>query len=226
MGDPERANHDDQFEIPPLGGARFFLILATIIAFFVAVAVYNLIHSAGLSTFESCGSIVWLIIVSLWIVVAYFEAGGLRQMTVNLLGMFAHHGFVQVERDQDGSELICYGYEMFERRHFYFKVPVGLIARVHWSAGQASDVSGRDVDDWTVGIWFHPDGGPFTWTPDDWRTKTLHIVGPHLPRRDATALGNALVKYLRDRGVRLDPTEKDCEFNVAYEVSGTQSQGT
>src|SRR5262249_49425786 len=84
-----RPDIGERLAVPPVGGAVFFVTFCTIAAFFACVAVYNLMHSDALVTFEVLGSIVWLALVAIWITAALVEAGGLRHLMVSVTGIFA-----------------------------------------------------------------------------------------------------------------------------------------
>ncbi|MHC4740988.1 MAG: hypothetical protein ACYS8Z_03700, partial [Planctomycetota bacterium] len=68
---------------------------------------------------------------------------------INRVGVFAHRQFAEIARLEDGSQVLGFGYRLLGRRFYYFKVKCDGIRSVDWGMGQASGMTGRDMNDWT-----------------------------------------------------------------------------
>ncbi len=208
-------NTCSRVEVPPVGGKVFWPIFLAIIFFFIAVAVYNLRHSAGLSCMEIGGSILWLCIVALTLAVEIAECGGFRRFFINCLGVYSRRAFIETRPQSHGPALLLYGFELLDRDYHYVRIETDRIRMVHWSAGQASGVTGRDCNDWVVAVWCSKDEDPRSWDHRNVSTKDIHIVTPHLAREDAEKIGQSVLEMLNEAGVHLTPTDEPREFVIA-----------
>lgn len=73
-------------------------------------------------------------------------------------------------------------------------------------------MSGRDLKDWSVGVWYRDLNWPAHKLHIGSRNEQLLIVGPHGSRAEVTAFGQQLVKFLKSAGVSLTPGRKEGEF--------------
>lgn len=202
-------NTDIRLKLPPAGGAVSFTIVASIVAFFVGVAAYNLRHSAALSALEIGGSLLWLCIAGLSLVFGIAEAGGFRRSFVNCLGMFSRRAFIEICRPGEGPVMFRFGFECLGREFDYAHIELARIGMVHWGAGQASDMSGRDQDDWTVAVWYWKPSCTGPWNRRTGKDMDIIIVTPYLPKEEAAAVGRSVIEALNDVGVQLVPDDRD-----------------
>jgi hypothetical protein len=199
------------------GGAVFVAVFSSIVALFAAVAVYNLMHGAALTKLEVGGSVVWLLLVLLWIVGALVEAGGPRQL---IAGIFARRAFVELQRGISDPPVLRYGFELFNKSFSYDPIDINRIGMVTWNPGQASDMSGRDCRDWAVAVWYVPDGNAIAskWDRANLRGKRIRIVTPSLPKEDANAIGQSLVALLQSAGIGLVSTGEHRPFAGEFTI--------
>jgi hypothetical protein len=215
-----QANINTRIAMPNRGGALFFMACSMIVVFFTVVAVYNLIHIAALTALEVGGSILWLLLVMLLSIRPLVEAGGPRQLMVSIAGIFSRRAFVELQRGKGDPPVLRYGFEWLHKGFWYDAIECTRIGMVSWSSGQASDMSGRDCDDWTVAVWYVTDGNATaaTWDRENLPDKRIRIVTPSLPKQDADAIGRSVVALLQDAGVEMTPTSdvgtSRCEFTV------------
>jgi hypothetical protein len=205
----EEMNHLRALRIPRHGGAIVgaYALLAFLL-FFVSLAIYNLVHGDGIIP-----STLWLLLVGA-VLFGFYSERGIQKIAIGILGAFACRQFIWATRRVDGCNEIQLGYQIFHRRFIYLSIPVENIERVHWSAGQASHVAGRDVDDWSVALWYEHGGVETSRRPQK-RSRAdqeIYIVGESGRKDEAAAFGRRVVDFLRDAGTPLLPGKDDCTF--------------
>ncbi|MCD6051054.1 MAG: hypothetical protein K0Q55_2457 [Verrucomicrobia bacterium] len=104
---------------------------------------------------------------------------------------------------------IRFGYDVFGQRLITKRIPVESIRSVDWSTGQVTAMSGKDMNDWMLWMWFdHNDlvrkekelkGG--------WKCagQENYQIGPSGKKADTEALGMAFIEFLRKAGVEVAP---------------------
>jgi hypothetical protein len=73
-------------------------------------------------------------------------------------------------------------------------------------------MSGRDMNDWHVALWYHHPEGPQRKPFPGVRDEEVYIVGPSGPRAKVESFGQQLVDFLIGAGVELLPGKNDCGF--------------
>ena len=124
------------------------VVVTAFILSFSSLAIYNLFNWTGVLP-----STLWLLLVGS-VVVGTIKSKGLKQSAIELLGVFSLGEFVQAIRLTSGQVEVQFGYQLFGRRFVHFNIAVEKIEHVKWSTGQASHRAGRDVNDWSVAVWY------------------------------------------------------------------------
>jgi len=213
----------DELVIPTLlGGAGCATVSCGIILFFVAVAIFNLAMYHTTPGWGITLSIIWLAIVALGISAGCLGNGLARQFVIESAEWFSRRRFAVIERYELGSAVICLAYELFGRRITTLRARAAGITSVTWSTGQASHMAGRDVDDWSVMMWFDQDSA-LTPRPRQYGMKRsdCKIIGPPQRREDADELGGAFVELLARAGVALEErSAEETHHAVCFAIPG------
>ncbi len=187
-------------------------ILYLILLGFCYLAADNLIQNRGVSTASLVCSGVWLIIVIAVVWGFARQEGGFGQLLVHVLGNYSQKHFLQIETDSAGP-IFSYGYHFFGGRFYYLRVALDGITSLSWSAGQGSHMSGRDLADWNVAIWFERSATRTPLEPNFPKRDTdLKIVGMSGSRSEIDAFGNDIVQFLRSAGLALEPDAEGRKF--------------
>jgi hypothetical protein len=201
---------DARLPLPPEGGLCGCGCAVVFVALSSACAVSNLIHPPADWRFAvagGCASVLWLALIAFVLVLGVWQTG-LSGSVVGLLGMFSRRHFADARPTDDGT-VIGFGYQLFGRRFYYLREQ---ITSLDVSTGQATAHAGRDMNDWSVALWYLPEAGP---THGPWpggRNDEVYIVGPARGRADAIEWLAEVVAFLRAAGVNLEPGEDDTEF--------------
>jgi hypothetical protein len=194
-----------EMTIPKSRGMTIFKITITVIVILSSMlAVFNLFNRISI-----IASSIWLIFITMMIWTACKKEGGLRNFLVNRLGDVAGRQFVEsVPQDMQPIE-VNFGYQLFGHRFIQRTIALDKIETVEWCHGQATDMAGRDMNDWSVYLWFDHDNSAkrkkWSRKPD----QDIYIVGPSRRWEDTDAFGRSFVGFLCAAGavlVRCDKT--------------------
>jgi len=120
---------------------------------------------------------------------------------------------------------IRFVFKVLGHRFIHCSIALNAIESVEWDAGQATDRIGRDMNDWTVILWFdHNDAAESLRRrrlpkPD----QEVYVVGPERRKKTTEAFGLSFVEFLRAAGVILVPGEKENCFVRSVSVKSEQS---
>jgi hypothetical protein len=185
----------------------------TFVVFFVGLGVRNLRDWRATPTIALVASALWLLLVATMLAGACREAGGPHRLLLDAIGAIAGRHFVAIEREDGGQPLVCFGWRRLGWRVYHIKIRSDGIESVSWNAGQASAMSGDDVDDWSVAVWFATASVATSARPVDRRSAlSLHLVGPSGSHRRIAELGHVLVAFLRSAGLPLVEAEGGAKF--------------
>jgi len=178
------------------------IMLAAFILFFVLLAIYNLCNFTGIIP-----STIWLLLVGIVL-------GGWKKFTTDILGTFSRKEFIRAIRRDDGKTDFEYGFRLFGRWFSYFTVAVGKIETVKWNTGQASHFAGRELDDWSVAIWYDHDDPVKSQNALSFKKpdQDLYIIGMSGAKAETAALGQSVLNLLRKSGATFTQGENDCAF--------------
>jgi len=180
--------------------------LSLIVVVFAFLAVLNLANHIAIIP-----SFIWLLIIAWILWSGCRDAGGVRRYLIDWLAAFAGRRFAHFPHEDTHQPRIRFGYELFGR-HFYQKdIEFDRIESVEWSPGQATSMAGRDMEDWSVALWYdHGDSEKskkhhMLRKPD----QDVYIVGPSRRKEDTASLGTDFVSFLSGVGVLLIRGEGD-----------------
>ena len=213
-----------ELRVPHRGSAIFATIGYSLVFIFTVVAACNLVFMQYISIVATIASVLWLLLVTWFVVENIRDEGGIRHYIINRLGTYSGQQFVRATPEHD-AETISFGYLMFGRFLSYLIVDVNAISSINWSSGQATAMAGRDMNDWHVVLWYYHPEGPQRKPFPGVREEEIYIIGDSCPRAIVEAFGRQLVEFLNGVGVELTPGRDDREFNTfsrrfAIEQSG------
>jgi len=184
------------------------MVLTAFLLFFVLLAIHNLFHGAAIIP-----SAIWLFLVGASLI-GFGRERGVRRLAIDLLGAFSLKEFVRTGRPENGQNEIQFGYQIFGCRLLYFSVSADKVESIHWGTGQATSRAGRDMDDWSVAIWYDHGDPIKSQKQQKWRhpDQDIYIVGPMGRKQEIAAFGNVLLDFLRKSGASLMQGRDECTF--------------
>lgn len=179
----------------------FLGVLTSIAAGGVVLGVTNLFMGVALVP-----SMLWLVFIGFVVASEAKQHRGVGGVFVHLVGELFGRQFVDAPLIEGTPREIRFGFELFGRAFITRVELLDDIKKVGWSTGQATGITGRDMDDWSVFVWFNPKApssieigiksGADFWT-------VIHAVGPARERSKTEALGLEFLKFLEEAGVKL-----------------------
>jgi len=192
----------------PVGAVIGATVLIAFLLSSICLVIYNLLNWMAIIP-----SIIWLLLVGT-VLIGLGKSTGHKQFATEILGAFSFKQFVQTIRRENSQNEIQFGYQMFGYRFLYLTVPVEKIDHVHWSTGQASHMAKRDMNDWSVAIWYEH-GDPVKSPKQHWMRhpdQEDYIVGPQGRKREIENFGRTFVEFLQKSGAILVQGENECTF--------------
>ncbi len=183
-------------------------MITAFLLFFALLGVYNLFTWTAVIP-----SVLWLVLVAA-VLFGFIKERGASRFITDILGTFSRTQFAKTVSHGGNQTGIQFGYRILGHARHYLTIPIDKIDHVNWSTGQASSMAGRDVDDWSVALWFEHDDPVKAEQQKHFRNPDLdiYIVGPTGKKEEIAAFGRNLVEYLRESGASLIPGENDCTF--------------
>ena len=192
----------------PKSGAEvtFHFVITLIVVVFVVLAIVDIF--IGIALIPSC---IWIALVTMIIWSEGRKQGGFRRFLTNRLGdLFGRH-FAEIPAQDLQSREIRFGYELLGHRFLNQTINIDRIETVEWKTGQATDMAGRDMNDWHVCLWYDHCDPAKSEKQHKWYRKPdqdLYVVGPSTQKNEIEALGMELVAFLRAAGAALVQSEK------------------
>ncbi|MBN2589399.1 MAG: hypothetical protein JXA96_06030 [Sedimentisphaerales bacterium] len=184
----------------------FQFLITLIVVVFVAIAILDIILGVALVV-----SVVWLVLITMLIWSKNRQQGNLYRFLMNYLGnMFGRH-FAEMPAQNSSHNEVHFGYELFGRRFLKQIIRIDRIESVEWYTGQATDMAGRDMNDWNVCLWYNHNDPVKSEKNSKWHRKPdqdVYIVGPSVNKEKVEALGTLLIAFLRDAGISLVQSEE------------------
>ncbi len=180
-------------------------ITLIVIVFFI-LAIVNICN--GTALIASC---LWVALVMMNVWIAYRKQGGLRKHLINFIGDRAGKRFVEFDWSDAPPQSLRFGFHLFGRWFIQKSILLSSIKKVEWNTGQATDMAGRNMNDWQVWIWFTQNEFATgkkqrsSWKSDLYKKSDLYGVGPSGCKAETEALGLSFVAFLRDAGADLIP---------------------
>jgi len=179
-------------------------VLYTVVIMSVAISVWNISRLTMTPILSLITSAIWLSFVVALLTGAIAASGGVRQFMIEQLGAFSRKQFAAIERQQSGPPLICFGYRRFGRHFYFLKVRIDAIEALDWHLGQASSISGKDENDWSVVLWFDRSRLRSVSNPYLRRLHyRVYTVGPYGTKQQIESFALSLLEFLRRAGAKL-----------------------
>ena len=201
-----------ELRIPRPGRAIGMAIWYALVLLTISIALWNLLRVHQIPIASTIASVLWLGLVYLLISIPLRAEGNIRQYIIQRLRAFSGHHFARILSGEDGVTWLAMGYTLWGREYFYLQIETTAIYSVAWHAGQGSSMSGRDLNDWSVVMWYRDANGPARKCyPGPCKDDALTMVLEG-SRAEVTAFGQQLVKFLIESGVSLSPGRREGEF--------------
>ena len=214
MDPPNKHTNVARMDIPSSGSAVFDIVFSTVLGFFVAVAISNLVNYESAPLYAIILSVFWLLIVTIGIIVSIRDERGLRLFIVNRLANLSTHQFVEIIPKHGDDLMLRFGFTLLGRDFNHLQIRRATLASVRWSSGQATSLASHDMKDWHVNVWYNRKGSKRWTSASAYREEAAHGIGPSGPKHEAVALGGSLVDFFRSAGIELHPTKDEGEFTT------------
>jgi hypothetical protein len=213
-----------ELPVPTRGDAFAATLGYLFVLIFVLVAAGNLVYLRRIPIVTTLASFAWLFLV-FWVVLTNVrEEGGVRQYLINRMGIYAGHQFIRAEPFENAIS-ISIGYLLFGQPLNYLKIPTSAISSIQWSSGQGTAMAGRDMNDWSIAIWYNHPNGPRRKPFPGVRDEELFLIGPSGQKEKVEAFGKQIVAFLTRTGVELTVGRDDREFNTASRWMASEQSG-
>jgi hypothetical protein len=173
-------------------GPLVVTIGCSVFMIFVVLAVRNLFTGT-----EFIASTLWLLLLG-FVATSNIRESGWRSFFLGVLGAFASRQVLVVRRSDD-SRSLGIGFRLFRFSVIQHRVPAHDIVSLSVHTGQASDLANRDVNDWSVGLWYlhHDDKRRGTRRPG----QEVVIIGPARAKPDSETLARRIAGFLDVSGL-------------------------
>lgn len=189
-----------------LGEFTVVVVISLIFAGSCAMALSNLVNQVAMLP-----SGLWIGLVSFLLIVNLREVG-FRAFCISLLAAFCRRQSLRVRAATDGPELEV-GFKLLAVNVVERRIPADDLVTIEWNTGQASDMAGRDVGDWSVLIWYrHRDFAREARERELGRRRpgeAVLAIGPPQPKQIAESLGHHVLAFLHNRGIAVSTTLHD-----------------
>ena len=195
----------EAFPVPqPRTDCGCALLVILFFGWFVVLALGNLVNGEGL-----IASILYLLLIGgcLW---QAWQEHGVCGLLIHFLGVFSWSHFVWRTDSVAGVQDLHFGYKLLGHRLHYLEISAGHVESVYWSPGQGTALAGRDMNDWSVIMWYDDIHGCRKVNRSFKPGLEIYILGPTRHREATEAFGLAFIEFLRAAGATLIETrEKD-----------------
>ena len=194
-----------EMPVPPRsrGEMIWVSVLTLIVVVFSMLSVYDLVTQEAI-----IAPLLWICFVALIIWQGARTEGDYLKFAISVAAVFVGKEFVEVTSLGDNSPEIRFCIQIFGRRSNQWSLSSEKLVSVEWSSGQATQMAGRDMNDWHVFIWFNDDKGRKSRKPGQW----LHVIGQSRSKQETKKFGLAFVDLLRNAGVSLESDKEECRF--------------
>jgi hypothetical protein len=199
-----------EMTIPKSRGEVIVLFVITIIVVLsVCLALVNIFSRVAM-----IASFIWLAFITMVLWKPIRQAGSFRRFLADCLGALLGRNFVEVASLNVPTKEIRFGYELFGHRFIQRSVAIDKIESIEWKTGQATDMAGRDMNDWRICLWFDHGDPVKSEKKRKWRKpdQDIYIVSPARRKKNTETLGLSFVAFLRAAGAQLSPGEKSSYF--------------
>lgn len=176
----------------PIGDQIAHIILYGIGYSFFLLALFNLFLIRRLPAISIIASLTWIAIIVV-LIVASCRRIGIRQHLIDFLGSFIRNRFIEIIKKDSNTLLLCFGYVFASKRFYFLKIRADGIKAIDWNLGQASNMTGKDMNDWSVALWFNVSAVEYNEKDSQ---LGIYIVGPSGSRDKIETFGNELIDFL------------------------------
>jgi hypothetical protein len=158
-------------------------------------------------------SISWLSFFTMGLRAEIQRQGSFKKLALRAFGHWFGRLFVRATASGNPPS-IQFGFQLLGRTLIERTIPTADIETVEWSSGQATSLAGRDMDDWSIVLWYDHHN-PEKPGEHLWRQKPrqdLEIVGPSRAKSVTQEFGLQFVKFLRASGANLLDTDNPDRF--------------
>ncbi len=195
----------------------------------VVGGVFSVLNLAGVSNWDPVplvGSVLWLLFIW-WIVRdGRKEAAGLGKYLLTVPGNVIGRFFAEIGAftETDKQPVVRFGFRLLGWKVVQRSIALSKIHAVKWDMGQASGMTGRDMNDWLVFLYYDHDKPAESERRRNWKIKTMPQWTHPFPDQDLICVGPAkrkeitekfalkFVDFLRVAGVRLERSENENRF--------------
>jgi len=173
------------------------VILTAVIVTSLRLAIKNLIdHVAVLP------SAIWIILV-LSVTLSNLRASGIGKFHLTILSTFSRYQLLRVSAHPLQPTLEI-GFTLFGLPFIELRIARDDVVCVYWHSGQATEMSGRDANDWSVFLRYrHHDAQKEMKERErgrKWPGQSLIVIGPARSKGITEALGNRVLDFLSASG--------------------------
>ncbi|MBI1321811.1 hypothetical protein GC170_01290 [bacterium] len=199
--DTGRSTRD--FPLPLPGGEGFGVIGISFLLATFLLAVSNLTIFEPAGRLPKISSALWISMLMFMLVMDIHIAGGIAFWAKCQVARFAKVHWVRIVRNDPWPSTISIGFELFGRDFDRFRIALPDITKIDWTSGQATELAGRDMNDWHVALWYRKKrrSGNAIRSADE--PCDLVLIGPQGTKEETAELGERLVRFLVESGVDL-----------------------
>jgi hypothetical protein len=211
-----------QMPIPVARGHSVWLCTLTLIVLvFSMIAAWNVLHGEAYIP-----SGLWLVVVIYGVRQSSVNEGGFRSFAVKCLGDFSLSHFSEIASSGENPATLMFGFQILGHRFIQQRIDLNKVESVEWSSGQATGLAGRDMQDWSVALWFDQVSPIKKWKGLRKPDQDVLIVGPARRKEDTEAFGLTFVHFLQEAGVDLIRGENGACFARRDKGPSTYSSGS
>jgi hypothetical protein len=206
----EATANENEIAVPRAQFGLFWIIISyTIVITATSVAILNLMQVNSMPAITLVCSVIWLILVALIMRSEIAASGGWHQYVINRRGDFSLQRFMWIQMGEDGQSIVSLGYRIRGKSYYFMKIPLQDLISIGWSMGQASGMTGRDQNDWSVYIQYLPNR---LVPPNATQWSTGCVIGPHRSKNRTEVFGRELVQFLENAGVAFCDVKEGRQF--------------
>ena len=188
--------------------SRSVPIIATIGTAVVAsslwLAVENLLHRTAVAP-----SALWLFLIA-FVVISNIRNSGLRAFVAACAGAFSRQQVLIVNASDDCS-ILQVGFRLFGFNIVEHRLLAEDLVSIRCSRGQASDLAGRDVNDWSVILWYRHHDRKIQAIQQQFGAprpgQSPLVIGPPRKKTLTEPLARRVICFLNESGISVTAEE-------------------
>lgn len=203
--------YSSELRLPSPERARAATIAYLLVLFLFIVALYNVLFLETVRLVVFIASITWIALVSMVVAFSVWDEG-VRNYMIKRLGYYSRNHFIRAHHPLGEVGRVYIGFSLFGRSFSYLQLDTDAIAAISWRRGQASSMSGRDMNDWYVVLSYgHPDGDQHRSFAGPSKEERF-LIEPAGPRRIIETRAAQIAAFLREAGAELRPIKQEADF--------------